>query len=203
MANNSNPQDRTLRILLFAAGLVLIAGPASAHPVEGVAGGFISGFLHPLLGWDHVAAMVAVGLWGAFLRAPAIWVLPIVFPLVMAIGGAIGVLGVPLPGVETGIALSSLVLGLMVAFGVRAPLWLASIMVGIFAIFHGYAHGAELPHAANAIAFAVGFVLATGALHLAGIAFGLLIDRPYGGIAVRALGALIALAGIGFLFGFI
>lgn len=147
--------------------------------------------------------MVAVGLWGAFLGAPAMWVLPVVFPLVMALGGALGVLGVPLPGVETGIALSSVILGIMVAFAVRPPLWVAALIVGTFAIFHGHAHGAEMPKAANAATYAIGFVMATGLLHLCGIAFGLLVRWPWGRILVRVGGVAITLVGFGFLFKFI
>ncbi|CAA6805344.1 MAG: HupE-UreJ family metal transporter [uncultured Sulfurovum sp.] len=173
----------------------------SAHESTGISGGFISGFLHPILGWDHVVAMVAVGLWGAFLGKPAIWVLPVIFPLVMAFGGALGVIGVPIPAVETGIAASALVLGIMVAFAVRPPIWVAGVIVGAFAIFHGHAHGTELPNSANPLAYSVGFVLSTGLLHLLGIAFGLLVHWPAGKIAVRVGGGLIALAGVGFLAG--
>ena len=147
--------------------------------------------------------MVAVGLWGAFLGAPAMWVLPVVFPLVMAFGGALGVLGVPLPGVETGIALSSVILGIVVALGARPPLWVAALIVGIFAIFHGHAHGAEMPKAANAMTYAIGFVIATGSLHLSGIAFGLLVRWSWGKKLVRLGGGAIALIGFGFLFHFI
>jgi urease accessory protein len=145
--------------------------------------------------------MVAVGLWGAFLGAPAIWLLPVVFPLVMAFGGAVGVIGLPLPAVEAGIALSGVILGLLVAFGARAPLWVAAIIVGVFAIFHGHAHGTELPAAANPYAYAAGFVVATGLLHLAGISFGTLADRPQGLLAVRAAGLVIAAVGVAFLIG--
>jgi urease accessory protein len=140
-------------------------------------------------------------LWGAFLGAPAIWLLPIVFPLVMAFGGALGILGVPLPAMEIGIALSAIVLGVMVATSARPPLWIAAIMVGAFAIFHGHAHGAELPAGADAAAFSLGFVIATGLLHLTGIAFGLVTRWPAGRIAVRSAGAAIALVGIAFLTG--
>ena len=174
---------------------------ASAHESVDAASGFISGLLHPLFGWDHVAAMVAVGLWGAFLGRPAIWVLPVVFPLVMALGGAMGVLGVPVPGIEIGIAASALVLGVMVAFAVRPPIGIAAVLVGLFAIFHGHAHGTELPHAANALTYSLGFVLSTGMLHLGGIAFGYLVKWPLGQIAIKAGGAVIALAGVGFLTG--
>ena len=154
-----------------------------------------------MFGPDHVVAMVAVGLWGAFLGAPAIWLLPIVFPLVMAFGGVLGILGVPLPAVETGIASSAIVLGLMVALAARPPLWVAAVLVGAFAIFHGYAHGKELPDGANAVAFSAGFVIATGLLHLTGIAFGLLARWPAGRLAVRGAGGVIALVGVAYLSG--
>ena len=187
--------------LIVALTVVCLAGVATAHEVTGIAGGFASGFMHPLLGWDHVVAMVAVGLWGAFLGRPSIWVLPVVFPLVMALGGALGVAGVPLPAVEIGIALSAVVLGAMVAFAARPPIWVAAVVVGAFAIFHGHAHGTELPGASSALPYSIGFVIATGLLHLGGIAFGLLVRWPAGRIAVRAGGGAIALAGVGFLSG--
>ncbi|EIJ33418.1 HupE/UreJ family protein [Thiothrix nivea] len=187
------------RVLLL---LALTTGTALAHSdAASLSGGFMSGFTHPLFGWDHVAAMVAVGLWGAFLGRPAIWLLPVVFPVVMAFGGMLGVVGVPLPGVETGIAASALVLGLMVVLAVRPPLWVAALLVGAFAIFHGHAHGAELPVAANPLVYSIGFVVATGLLHLSGIAFGELSRWQWGNTAVRASGAVIALAGVGFLAG--
>lgn len=173
------------------------------HEGEGVAGGFASGFLHPLAGPDHLAAMVAVGLWGAFLGAPAIWALPIVFPLVMAVGGALGVAGVPVPAVETGIALSAVALGLMVAAAARPKWQIAAVIVGLFAIFHGHAHGTELPEAANALSYSLGFVLSTGLLHLGGIALGTLAAKPQGRTFVRACGGLIAIAGVGFLMGWL
>jgi urease accessory protein len=189
---------------ISAAALLLtfgLAAPATAHTTAGVAGGFTTGFMHPLFGWDHVVAMVAVGLWGAFLEKPAIWLLPVVFPMVMAFGGAMGVLGVPLPAVEAGIAASAIVLGLMVALALKPPIAVAAAIVGAFAIFHGHAHGTELPHAANAVAYSAGFVLATGLLHLAGIAFGTLIRFPAGRVVVRATGGAIAAVGVAFLTG--
>ena len=187
---------------LFAAVLLLASAPAWAHEGEGISvGGFGAGFLHPLTGPDHVVAMVAVGLWGAFLGAPAIWVLPVVFPLVMAMGGVLGVIGIPLPGVEIGIATSAIILGLVVAFAARPPLWIAAVIVGVFAVFHGHAHGTELPEAANPISYSLGFVIATGLLHLVGISFGLLVRWPAGRVAVRAVGCLIAAAGVAFLAG--
>jgi urease accessory protein len=179
--------------------LTIMATPAFAHVGDGLTGGFLGGFEHPLFGPDHVVAMVAVGLWGAFLGAPAIWLLPVVFPLVMAFGGALGILGVPVPGIEIGIAASAIVLGLMVALAARPPLWVAAVLVGAFAIFHGHAHGAELPPGADAVAYSVGFVVATGMLHLCGIAFGLLTRWSAGRLAVRAAGGAIAIAGAVFL----
>jgi urease accessory protein len=193
-----------LTFAALTAGVMFLTtfSPALAHTGEGVVGGFASGFMHPINGWDHVAAMVAVGLWGAFLGAPAIWLLPIIFPLVMAFGGGLGIIGVPVPGVETGIAASAVVLGLMVALGARPPLLVAAIVVGAFAIFHGHAHGTELPAAADAVAFAAGFVIGTGLLHLAGIALGLTTKWEPGKIAVRTTGGAIAVAGLAFLTGF-
>lgn len=190
------------KTLVLAILLAFAATPGLAHTGAGAVGGFSSGFFHPVFGWDHVIAMVAVGLWGAFLGAPAIWMLPVVFPLVMAFGGALGVMGIPVPAVETGIAMSGVVLGLAVAFAVRAPLWLAGLLVGVFAVFHGHAHGTELPEAANPFAYAAGFVIATGLLHLAGIGCGLLVRAPGGQFLVRAGGGVIALTGAAFLFGY-
>ena len=193
----------TKRIATLAVGLVLLAAagvPASAHVGGGaVAGGFGAGFTHPLGGLDHVVAMLAVGLWGAFLGPPAVWLLPVVFPLVMAFGGVLGAAGVPVPSVEIGIALSAVVLGLLVAGRARPPLWVAALIVGAFAIFHGHAHGSELPAGANALAYSAGFVVATGLLHLAGIALSLLKRWTAGEWAVRAGGVAISLAGVAFL----
>jgi urease accessory protein len=190
-----------LRLLAACLAATLLgACPAFAH-TGGGSGGFVGGFLHPVFGPDHLVAMVAVGLWGAFLGSPAIWLLPIVFPLVMAGGGVMGILGAPLPGVEIGIAVSAIVLGLMVALAARPPLWVTAVLVGAFAVFHGHAHGGELPPGTDAVAFSVGFVVATGLLHLTGIAFGLLARWPAGRVTVRAAGGAIALAGVAFLSG--
>ncbi|QRG08058.1 HupE/UreJ family protein [Xanthobacter dioxanivorans] len=193
------------RVLLCGALAGLFAAvplaPAFAHTGSGVALGLVSGFLHPLTGADHLVAMVAVGLWGAQLGNPAIWVLPVTFPLVMAVGGVLGLLGVPLPFVEPVIALSGIALGVMVALAARPPLWVAAVMVGVFAVFHGYAHGRELPDAADAVAFAAGFVAATGLLHLTGILIGVLVRWEAGARAVRACGAAIGCVGLYFLLG--
>ena len=178
---------------------LFIAGPASAHMGTGLPGGFVSGFEHPLSGFDHLLAMVSVGLWGAFLGRPLIVALPVIFPTVMAFGAVLGMAHTPMPPTEIGIALSVLTLGGLIAFAVKAPIWVACLIVGMFALFHGYAHGAELPSAADPVGYAVGFVLATGLLHVAGIGIGLLNERPGGAIVTRGLGALVAAAGVYFL----
>ena len=191
-----------LRAVAFLVALA-VATPAFAHTGEGLVGGFIGGFLHPVSGWDHVVAMVAVGLWGAFLGPPALWLLPVTFPLVMVVGGVLGILGVPIPAIETGIAVSAIALGLVVVLALRPPLWVAAGPVGVFAIFHGHAHGTELPQAANAAAYSIGFVVATGLLHLCGVAIGLLTRWDWGKVLVRSAGGVISLAGVGFLAGVI
>ncbi len=188
------------RASLFTVIAALAAGPASAHFDKNLAGGFSAGFLHPLSGLDHLLAMVAVGVWGAFLGRPLVVLLPVIFPTVMAVGGAMGMAGVPMPPVEIGIALSVLLLGGAIVFAVNPPVWAAALLVGVFAIFHGYAHGRELPSIADPIAFSVGFVFATGLLHIAGIGLGLLNDRPGGIVITRAFGGAIAACGLWFLF---
>lgn len=192
------------RAAVAAIGSAATAGAWAhgGHPVVEGAGAwaaFATGFLHPLTGADHVIAMVAVGLWGAVLGAPALWTLPVVFPMVMALGGALALAGLVLPGVEVGIAVSGLALGLAVALMWRAPLPVAALLVGGFALFHGHAHGTELPQASSPLAFSFGFVVATGLLHLAGVGLGALGRSRAGWRTVRVLGGLIALGGAGFL----
>ena len=186
------------RKLVFAL-LMLVPARAFAHATGDVAGGLASGFLHPISGLDHVVAMVAVGLWGTQLGKPAIWILPVTFPIVMAFGGVLGVRGVPMPPVEIGIALSAIVLGAVVALALRPPLWAAASIVGVFAIFHGYAHGTELPRAAAPLAYGAGFVLTTGMLHVSGIAIGLVNKWPAGAKLVRVCGVVVAAVGVYFL----
>jgi len=181
--------------LILTTVLVLAAVTALVHQGRAAGGGFVTGFLHPHFGWNQVAAMVAEGLRRAFFGQPAIQVLPVAFPLVMAAGGALALAGVGVPAVEVGIAASALIVGLMVALAARPPLAIAAAIVAVFAILHGHAHGTEMPLAANPLAYAVGFVIATGLLHLVGVAFGLLTRAPVGAMAVRAGGAAIALAG--------
>ena len=188
----------TLLAALAAALAMSAASPALAHTEAGLASGLQSGFLHPLTGLDHLVAMVAVGLWGVQLGRPGIWLLPVCFPVTMAMGGVLGVLGVPLPGGEVVVALSGLVLGAAVAIALRVPFAAAAVLVSVFAVFHGHAHGRELPGAASPLAYGVGFVSATGLLHLSGILIGELSRWRAGAVAVRTLGA--AIGGLGALF---
>jgi urease accessory protein len=194
------PHIRQLHFLLatIAGGF---APAAFAHSSAGIGGGFVSGFFHPIGGTDHLLAMVAVGIWGAFLGQPLIWLLPVAFPLVMVVGGVLGIAGIPLPHVEWGIAISVIVLGLAIAAAWRAPTVFAVGLIAIFAIFHGHAHGTELPHAVTPAAYAAGFVVATGLLHLAGIALGLITHRARGVMVLRACGVGIAAAGVWILLG--
>ncbi|TWB31644.1 HupE/UreJ family protein [Nitrospirillum bahiense] len=186
------------RWILVAAALA-ISHPAAAHSGTGLPGGFGPGLLHPFSGLDHLLAMVAVGLWGAILGNPLLLALPILFPAMMVVGAVAGMVGIPLPPEELGIACSVLVLGGCVAGGIKAPVWLALALVAVFALFHGYAHGRELPSAADPAGYSAGFVLATGLLHLAGVAVGHLNRRPSGMRVTRGLGGAIALLGVGFL----
>jgi urease accessory protein len=194
-------RKQTALTAAILAAVILAAGPALAHTAGNSAAGFGAGFVHPLTGLDHLLAMVSVGIWGAQLGAPAIWLLPVAFPLIMALGGALGVLGVPLPAGELLIALSVVVLGTLVASARKVPLAIALAIVAVFAVAHGHAHGVELPNSADALAFTVGFVLATGLLHLAGIAIGVLTRWQTGVVAVRACGVAVAVAGCFFVLG--
>lgn len=191
--------------ILGSAVVLLATQSAHAHEAGGRAAGFASGLGHPWSGWDHIFAMVAVGLWGAQLGAPAVWLLPVTFPMVMAFGGFAGLLGLPLPGVEIGIALSAVALGAMVLGEVRsnkkAFLVFAAALVGIFGLFHGYAHGTELEEGQNALLYSMGFVISTGTLHALGIAIGLIHRWPAGKVALRVAGAFILAGGVYFLVG--
>jgi len=195
--NTALPSCIELRLAAAALAVVALPSSAAAH-AGGSAAGLLSGLLHPVSGLDHVLAMVAVGIWGAQLGAPAIWILPVTFPMVMALGGMLGLLGIGLPGVEVGIGVSALLLGIMVAREVRPPLGLAAALVGFFAIFHGYAHGTELPAGQNGLLYSIGFVVATGALHACGIGLGLIHRWEWGRTALRIGGVFIALSGAWF-----
>lgn len=173
--------------------------PAEAHIQQGQAIGFVTGLEHPWSGLDHVLAMIAVGIWGAQLGSPAIWILPVTFPMVMSLGAMMGLLGIPLPGIEIGIAVSAILLGAMVLGEVRPKLYIAAILVGFFAIFHGHAHGTELPAGQSGLLYSMGFVIATGVLHGIGILMGTIHRWPAGKLALRGAGAFIAAMGVLFL----
>ena len=183
----------TSKLSLLAVPAMLAATPAFAH--TGVHVSSISaGVLHPLTGFDHALAMVAVGLSAALLGGRALWAVPGSFVAMMLIGGALGFSGVAIPAVEIGIAASVLVLGSIVALGRAWPLGAAVTLVGGFAVFHGYAHGVEIPAGAGALWYSLGFALASVALHLAGIAAGLVTLGPWK--PARMAGAAVAIAGL-------
>ncbi len=184
---------------VLATLLLSVPAPAFAHVEGGQAIGFISGLQHPWSGLDHVVAMIAVGIWGAQLGNPAMWLLPVAFPMVMSFGAMFGLLGVPLPGIEIGIALSAIILGAMVGGEVRPRLGIAVLLVGVFAIFHWHAHGTELPPGQSGMLYSMGFVIATGCLHGIGIGLGLVHRWPAGKLALRGAGACIAVMGVAFL----
>ena len=190
-------RDSLSRSLALAA--TLWPALALAHVGQGRAEGFLAGLSHPVSGLDHVLAMVSVGLWGAQLGAPAIWLLPVTFPMVMAFGGMLGLAGVPLPGVEAAIALSAVLLGLAVLAEWKPPLPVAAVIVGFFAVFHGHAHGAELPQGASGLTYSIGFVAATGTLHGVGIGIGVIHRWRWGRVALRVAGAGVAAGGAIFL----
>jgi urease accessory protein len=183
-------------IVILAAFLGLSAlTPAQAHLLGVSGGGFAEGLAHPFSGLDHLLAMVAVGFWAVQLGKRAILLLPIVFPAMMAVGALIGETGFPLPAVEVGIAASVVVLGLLVAFGVRLPLISGAALVGVFALVHGYSHGTEMPMAASPVGYALGFIGATLILHAAGVSAGLLLKRPSAPYLARLAGSGTAAAG--------
>lgn len=197
-------KSRLVRCMLATAvwaAIVQFPEAAFAHTEGDQVGGFMSGLSHPIGGWDHILAMIAVGLWGALLGPPALWILPIAFPVAMAAGGMLGLLGIPLPAVEIGIAVSSVVLGLLILGNVRMGLAFAIPLVMAFALFHGHAHGTELSPGANAVLYSLGFVIATGLLHALGIGTGAINKLPAGRTVVRALGGGVLLGGVYFLLG--
>ena len=174
---------------------------AFANATDGAGSGFFTGFLHPILGLDHFIVLVAVGLWGAFLSDRALWILPIVVPSIMAVGAAIGVFGLEVPLVEFVIALSGVVMGALIALRFKVQLSVAMILVGIFALFHGYAHGTDMPGHINAFTYGAGFVIGTGLLHLAGIAVGFATRLQRGELMVRGCGGVISVIGLTYLVG--
>jgi urease accessory protein len=196
--------NRLPRLALPALSTLLVTtSVAHAHPGHHEPAGFAHGFMHPVGGWDHILAMIAVGLWASQLafggNKKAIWAVPLAFVSMMTIGGVLGAGGATLPGVETGIATSVLVLGVLIAAAIRLPLPASVAAVGAFALFHGAAHGAEMPTSSNGLLYGAGFVLATILLHAAGIGAALgtqkLMKSPQV-LPLRFAGAAIALSGV-------
>ena len=195
----------TLRAAL-AITASLLPTAAWAHTGHGATVGFVQGFVHPVSGLDHVLAMVAVGLFAANLGGRALWAVPLSFVSVMALGGALGAAGIAVPFVEAGVAISVIVLGLAVAVQWKWPVAAAMGLVGIFAIFHGHAHGAEMPVDASGLEYGLGFMLATAVLHGIGNGFGLGIarfGRAHSPRVTQFGGAVLAVAGLGILTGVI
>ncbi|GGE30270.1 urease accessory protein UreJ [Agaricicola taiwanensis] len=188
-----------IRTFSLAGLLAITASPALAHTGVGGAHGFIHGFEHPIGGLDHILAMVTVGLLASMLGGRALWLVPLSFVGMMIVGGALGMAGVEVPFVELGIVGSVIVLGATVALGRPWPLALAMGLVGIFAIFHGHAHGVEMPLDAGALGYGLGFALATALLHAAGIGLGYFLGRTP--VASRLAGSAVALAGVVLLIG--
>ncbi|WP_445679869.1 HupE/UreJ family protein [Radicibacter daui] len=195
-----------LKSALGIASLVagLLPAAAFAHTGVGQASGFGQGFAHPITGLDHVLAMVMVGVFAWQLGGRALWLVPMVFVAVMGLGGGLGMAGIAVPYVEVGIALSVIVLGGVVALGLKAPTAVAMAVVGLFALFHGHAHGAEMPEDAAGVAYGMGFMLATALLHAAGLGLGITVGKAgerRGAAVVRAAGGIAAAAGVGLLAG--
>ncbi|OWV87780.1 urease accessory protein [Rhizobium sp. R635] len=191
---------------LLALAAAALPAVATAHPAIGEAAGFSHGFAHPISGLDHILAMVMVGVFAFQLGGRATWLVPATFVLVMALGGVLGVAGINVPFVETGIALSVVVLGAAIALNVKAPLAAALGTVGLFALFHGHAHGAEMPENVTGAAYAAGFMIATTLLHVAGLALGYIVGRAgerQGVFVTRAAGSIAAISGVGILAGLI
>jgi urease accessory protein len=197
-----HPRSLILGLILITAAFAPDA--AYAHVGVGSTAGFAHGFWHPIGGIDHVLAMVAVGMFAANLGGRALWAVPLTFVGLMAVGGLLGIEHVAIPYVEVGIAVSVIVLGLLVALRVQWPVAAAMALVGLFAIFHGHAHGEEMPIDASGAAYAAGFMLATALLHIAGIAIGIGIERigsHYSHRTAQVTGSAMALAGVAILTG--
>jgi urease accessory protein len=196
MKNQIRNSSANFKLISGLALFALTPFLAQAHIVPGEANGFTSGLNHPLHGLDHILAMVAVGLWAAQLGGRSLWLVPATFVSLMTVGGALGMLGVHVPMVEAGILVSVLALGVLIAAKARLPLILSMAVVGLFAVFHGHAHGTEIPLAASGLSYALGFVFATATLHACGIGLGLLAQRRLAAPALRFAGAGIALTGV-------
>ena len=184
-----------LHLVIFALFAMCLPLLAQAHVGMGEARGWMHGLAHPISGLDHLCAMIAVGLWAAQMGGRAVWRVPLTFVSIMALGGLLGMAAVPVPFVETGIVMSLLVLGVLIAAAVRLPLLASTIIMGVFAIFHGYAHGAEMPQSASGLGYALGFMLATASLHGMGIVLALLVNSMGRAKLVRYAGALVMFCG--------
>ncbi|MAR90477.1 MAG: HupE/UreJ family protein [Pseudomonadota bacterium] len=180
----------------LCALFLLLPGIALAHTGTGTTSGVLHGLMHPVQGLDHLLAMVAVGLWAAGQSRRALWVVPATFVGMMVMGSLLGFFGVAVPFVETGILASVLVLGLLLAGAFKLPLTVTGLIVGVFAVFHGVAHGAELPATTGATSYVAGFATATAALHLAGVGLGLLLRQVNLQTVTRMGGAAIAMGGV-------
>jgi len=189
-------------VTTFVAFLVFAPAATLAHPGHYGVGGLAHGFVHPVTGIDHVLAMIAVGVLAAQYGSRALWLVPMSFLVAMGVAGAIGMAGIPLQIVEVGIGLSVVVLGLMIAFQIEPPTSVAEVVVGFFALFHGYAHGSEIPNGRAGLSFAVGFLIATALLLGAGVGLGLLLQRrTLSQRLIQASGRAMALVGIAVLAG--
>ena len=182
-----------LNLAMVTLGTAGLASPA--HAVVEPLASFATGFAHPVSGIDHILAMVTVGVWGVLAGRRALWVWPTVFVSTMLTGFAASTLGLQLPWVPAAVSCSIIVLGLVVALAIKAPLWLGAALVGLFAFFHGHAHGTEAV-AASLLAYGAGFALATAGLHAAGIGVALALEGFMGRLAVQAVGALTVIGGL-------
>ena len=194
---------KVLQSFILALTLAIVPGVAYAHDGTNLAlGGFLSGLVHPVLGYDHLLAMLSVGILSAQIGGRAIWTVPATFVSVMAVGGFLGLIDIGLTATEFGIAVSLVILGSVIAAERRLSILVAMVGVGFFAIFHGYAHGSEVPETAEPFLYALGFLMGTALIHITGVVIGD-ISRHYerGKIILRVGGALIALIGLLFIFG--
>ncbi|RWM07692.1 MAG: HupE/UreJ family protein [Mesorhizobium sp.] len=192
----------TKRIALAAILFLAAAMPAEAHVGAGSASSFAAGFAHPLSGLDHMTVMIAVGVWAAMKGGKAVWAWPLAFLGVMLAGGALGMLHVPVPFVEPAILASVVALGLLVALAIDLPVLAGIAIIGLFALFHGHAHGTEVPENAGGLDYVAGFAISTVLLHGVGIAAGLRLGSRFRGLA-RAAGAACAAIGVGLSFGMV
>jgi urease accessory protein len=185
-SKGGNTMKRTITILAALLASCVLAAPAFSHPDASHLHGFASGFLHPIGGVDHVLTMVAVGLFAAHLGGRALWLVPATFVALMTAGAIVGMRGAEIPFIEAGVAASVVVLGLTIALRTSLPVIAAMSLVGVFAVFHGQAHGLETPADASAFTYALGFATATASLHLVGVGAGVALSKAGAPISLRA-----------------